>query len=388
MEVGAYFYPLTTNCPEKTRRSLAIGQQIGLEEGQGVAVIDETLLAQRAIPLFEGHQQPSTYCLDARTTCWDDSNDAAMDAQIDLAKDAGLGFFIFDSYEGRKLGRPVVESDKPIAHFRSLSKDRGIKYAKMETFASPRALLPISKDPDFYEPHRVYDTSRESVRFIVDHCMQNDWTHPNYLHINGRPYISLFVPDLTPGWNNGQERCNELVGEFHGYASKQYGVDPYVVGVIRNVSQAHEMVRAGADALTGYALLPDFGDHVPPIQDYAEQLDKKMIEWEKIQSLGTFIPPAVVGWDASPRGKSAHQLGMTEGYGYAPIVTGGSPHLFEGMLRRTIECTAEVPIAERYALVCAWNEITEGAALLPRMDEAGNVDTSYLDTVRKVAKDL
>ena len=51
--VYAYFYPLTTKCEERERRA----------DAHGTSLVDETQLCQDALPLYENHRQPVTYCL-------------------------------------------------------------------------------------------------------------------------------------------------------------------------------------------------------------------------------------------------------------------------------------------------------------------------------------
>lgn len=378
-ETGAYYYPLTTQCDVRQERARNLGRP----------VIDETELAASAAPLFEGHDQPIHYTTDGQSTRWDDSDPASMSTQIDLAQDAGLDFFIFDSYEGTKNGKPLRESHRPLELFRELVLRKTMKYAKMQTLAGPRVVLPVSTDPSFQEPDRTYDVNKESAQYIVDTMAHEDWSHPNYLHIDGRPYTSFFMPDMTPGWDGTPEALRVFIGEIRDYAHKKYKINPYLVGSVRKLTQAQEMTNAGVDALTGYAFLPHFGDDTPPIQDYSTLLRERKDEWREISIVNTFVPPAVVGWDASPRGKSVYRMGEAKGHGYAPIVTGGSATQFEAMLRDTTAfTTTNVPKVEQYGLICAWNEITEGAALLPRIQSDGTIDTSYIDAVRNVTRDL
>lgn len=376
IELGAYFYPLTTHCSVRQTRAEAMGRN---------SVVDETSLAQNARSLFPGHRQPIKYALDKFTTRWDDSDPSVVAQQVDLATDAGINFFVFDTYEGVKDGKPQKESQQPIDIFRGLSSDTSMRYAKLETFASPRVVLPVSSDPFYEEPGRMYDMDENTARFIVDTCVENDWEHPNYFRVNDRPYLSLFIPGLTSGWNVSSSRVRHIVGELHDYAQTKYQMDPYIVGSIRTQTQAEDLTAAGVDALTGYAFLPNFGDNTSPLQQYEELLEERKEEWDMIAAVNTFVPPAVVGWDASPRGKSSFQVGITKGPSYAPIVVGSSASSFEGMLRDSLDYVeTTVPPSEQYGVICAWNEITEGAALLPQVSTDGDLDTSYLDAVKRV----
>jgi phenylalanyl-tRNA synthetase alpha subunit len=106
--------------------------------------------------------------------------------------------------------------------------------------------------------------------------------------------------------------------------------------------------------MTGYGFLPDFTESMwRPIQNYREQVIKRIEEWGTIQEQidKPYIPPVVVGWNASPcEGKHFRDIqGM---YPFTPIT--------------------------------AWNEITEGAALLSKILPDGSVDNSYLAKIREL----
>ncbi len=380
-EVGAYFYPLTVRCPERQYAAKRMSHLLGLSEE--FEIIDETLLTQQAKPLFNGHVQPVTYCLDESTTQWDDSDPLSMEAQICLAQDAGLDFYVFDSYEGTKNGRQTVESAEPVNLFRQIALGGAMKYAKMQTFASPRVVLPVTKLAGLPEPGRCYDMGDDSIHFMVDNCATQDWVHPNYLQIDGRPYLSLFIPDLTPGWVASKDTLVRLVDEIRTYSEKKYGLSPYLAMSVRSHNQAMDATEAGVDGLTGYAFLPDFEAGAPSIQHYSELLARRKIDWVEISRLAPFIPPAVVGWDATPRGKSILHDGEAK-HNHAPIVVGSSPENFELMMRDCLAFASNAPEKERYGIICAWNEVTEGAALLPKFDKTSGMDRSYLDVVKKV----
>jgi len=71
-------------------------------------------------------------------------------------------------------------------------------------------------------------------------------------------------------------------------------------------------------------------------------------------------------------------------YPYTPIVVGSSPEKFEEMLRETLRFVEDnVPLEEKYGMVCAWNEVTEGATLLPEV-KGDMVDFGYLEALRRV----
>ena len=100
------------------------------------------------------------------------------------------------------------------------------------------------------------------------------------------------------------------------YSWRKYRIEPYLATVCLRVTHALDHLAAGADSMTGYGFIPDFTESMRrPIQN----------------------SPVVVGWDASPRGS------IPEGKHFRDI---------QGMYP--------------FTPVTAWNDITEGAALLPK----------------------
>lgn len=89
------------------------------------------------------------------------------------------------------------------------------------------------------------------------------------------------------------------------YSWRKYRIEPYLATVCLRVTHALDHLAAGADSMAGYGFLPDFTESMRrPIQNYREQVVKRIEEWGIIQEQidKPYIPPVVVGWDASPRG--------------------------------------------------------------------------------------
>lgn len=394
IEVGAYFYPLTKKDPIRQKRAKKLGRKIA----------DEPKLAQKAKPLFPGHEQPHTYSLGSpERTIWDDSELESMGPQIELAKQYGLGFFVFDTYIGTRGGKPVQEAGAPLDEaFLKLEEARNMKFALMLSFKGPRAVLPTPKG--FVEPGREIDFSVDSAREIVDQCMEKYWTQPNYLTVMGRPYLSIFTSSFVEKDPTGKfmdQTLRTFLEELNVYADKKYQVDPYIVGILRKFSPeqsiaeaTQESARIGMDALTGYAILPEFGKGAPAVQVYDQLVVAREQEWFEVgqESPIPFVPPAVVGWDASPRAVyeqiqsgDFHSINEFAGYyPHTPIVIGSTPDKFAHMTRKTLNFVSKhVPKDQQLGIVCAWNEITEGMALLPRVRE-GEVDMGYLEALKGV----
>lgn len=126
----------------------------------------------------------------------------------------------------------------------------------------------------------------------------------------------------------------DVINYMKEYSWRKYRIEPYLATVCLRVTHALDHLAAGANSMTGYGFLPDFTESVRrPIQNYREQVIKRIEEWDVIQEQidKPYIPPVVVGWDVSLRGS-----------------------------------------------------IPEGAALLPKILPDGSVDNSYLAKIREL----
>ena len=142
------------------------------------------------------------------------------------------------------------------------------------------------------------------------------------------------------------------------YSWRKYRTEPYLATVCLRAARALDHLAAGADSMTGYGFLPDFTEPMwRSIQNYREQVIKRIEEWDIIQEQidKPYISPVVVGWDVSPRGS------IPEGKYFRDI---------QGMYP--------------FTSITAWNEITEGAALLSKILPDGSVDNSYLAKIREL----
>ena len=97
----------------------------------------------------------------------------------------------------------------------------------------------------------------------------------------------------------------DVINYMKEYSWRKYRIEPYLATVCLRVTHALDHLAAGANSMTGYGFLPDFTESVRrPIQNYREQVIKRIEEWDIIQEQidKPYIPPVVVGWDVSHRG--------------------------------------------------------------------------------------
>lgn len=107
--------------------------------------------------------------------------------------------------------------------------------------------------------------------------------------------------------NNNKDMSHvDVINYMKEYSWRKYRTEPYLATVCLRVTHALDHLAAGADSMTSYyGFLPDFIEPMwRSIQNYREQVIKRIEEWDIIQEQidKPYIPPIVVGWDVSPRG--------------------------------------------------------------------------------------
>lgn len=119
--------------------------------------------------------------------------------------------------------------------------------------------------------------------------------------------------------NNNKDMSHANMKE---YSWRKYTIEPYLATVCLRATYALDHLAAGVDSMTGYGFLPDFTEPMwRPIQNYREQVIKRIEEWDIIQEQidKPYIPPVVVGWDASTRGSIPESVALL-----SKILTDGS----------------------------------------------------------------
>lgn len=106
--------------------------------------------------------------------------------------------------------------------------------------------------------------------------------------------------------NNNKDMSHaDVINYMKEYSWRKYRIEPYLTTVCLRVTHALDHLAAGADSMTGYyGFLPDFTEPMRrPIQNYREQVIKRIEEWGTIQEQidKPYIPTVVIRWDASTR---------------------------------------------------------------------------------------
>ena len=97
----------------------------------------------------------------------------------------------------------------------------------------------------------------------------------------------------------------DVINYMKEYSWRKCRIELYLATVCLRGTHALDHLTAGVDSMTSYGFLSDFTESMRrPIQNYREQVIKRIEEWDIIQEQidKPYIPPIVVGWDVSPRG--------------------------------------------------------------------------------------
>lgn len=335
---------------------------------------------RHAVPRFEGHVQP-------KVPEWgyeDEADPEVMSGKIKAASENGVDTFIFDWYyydNGPFLNRCLDEG------FLGSNNVNDMNFAIMWANHDwcnmhPKGLItPI----EMYQSGKIgIDTFWDAVQVMI----QRYFSHPSYLRIDGKLYLSFYelsgLLRVFGGVKEAKEGLDELrrrvrragLGELHintmVWSYKVLPEEQLVPDMDRII---HEL---GFDSVTSYvwahmAEMKEF-----PIMDYAAFRDRCLEETKVIASRYSipYFPNVTVGWDPSARTTPSDQY-EDVGYPFTPILTANTPDEFEVALRKTKEYLDVTPIP-KLITVNAWNEWTEGSYLEP--------DSQYHDGFLKAVK--
>jgi hypothetical protein len=389
--IYAYFFPQDETDPGRIVRS----------QKYNFPLHNEYKIVQQVTPLIA---EPVTYCLgDSRMTVWRDSDPMAVRRQVELAQSHGIDGFIVDSYEGAIQEKPVTELGR-ILDLLARPENRIFSFGSMYCLKLSRNHLPVPADKRYSEPGRWLDCSPHTAQLIIDKAATL-WNAPNYLHVDAKPYLSVYGLLGYPGKTISQR--NNFVHFLREYAKKKYQTDLFLVGVACSPADFYELAAGyDFDQTTNYAGLVDFnpvvvfpGEEVdpqqsaPPLQSHEEQINRQFNRCSIMEQLGlrNFIPAAVVGYNGSYRGLSNVTLEtVIDLFPYTPILTGSTPKLLSSYLQRINDYLVEknVPTSQRMISFFSWNEVGEGGAVLPRLGSDGTVDYSWLNAIKDFSQIL
>ncbi|MFZ4522235.1 MAG: glycoside hydrolase family 99-like domain-containing protein [Bacteroidales bacterium] len=305
----------------------------------------------RAKPLFPGHFQPN---LPADLGYYDLRLPEVREAQASMAKDAGIGGFIYWHYwfgNGKQLlERPfneVVESGKPDFPF-------CLAWANQSWTGIWHGL----SDKTLIE--QTYPGKEDHINHF--HSLLKAFGDPRYLKLDNKPVFFIYMPALFPNIREFTDLWNELAVK-HGFN----GI--YFIGVNHT---DWDYRKDGFNEVTVYmpghyvdtyqknifrSLKNSFKRHIlsryPMVIEYENIL--KAYRFDHFANRD-FIPCVLPNWDNTPRSKNN---GM--------VFHRSTPALFKAHLKDALQFVQNNHRAHNILIIKSWNEWAEGNYLEPDM---------------------
>jgi len=275
---------------------------------------------------------------------WVTSTPQIMKEQIDLAADAGLAFFSFDWYYP-DYDKKNFRQD-PLNH--ALSLYLGAPNKKRLAFC----LMVANHAGQEIGPDDWPAVTDEWVQLLKD---------PQYLQVNGRPYLAFFDLRSLLRLFGSKEAVHKALDVLRSKAG-QPGVT-LAVCVSPNIRAVQDAKDCGFDAVTGYNY-PD-----PAYKDFKKEHHVDSLAhfgnwiWDQfIKAPLPYIPVATLNWDPRPWANGANFYSKSVRYtGYDSASVYRNIKAVRDWILRNPSSTS----SEHVALLYAWNEYGEGAWLTP-----------------------
>lgn len=357
-DVAAYYWPAYHDEPRWRRF---------MPEGEG-----EWQIIRNAKPKFKGHLQP-------RVPLWgyiDESNPCVMEKKIDAASRHGVNVFIFDWYwyenhpfleEALNRGFFGARNNAQIRFFIMWANHDGTTLWNIEHSHEHRVVWPGAVD------RAIFDCAMRRL-------IESFFGHPSYYRIDGKPVLSIYeIGTLIKGLGGIEAtrdalnalRTDVCAAGFPGLHLQAvlWGNIPESLGMVpgdRTQTQNNTIRYLGFDSLTNY----QWCHYVRPRGNYREWGEAAIALWSKWarEFSVPFYPHVSIGWDTNPRFKELKE----------DIITGGTPRLFGGFLRRAMKFVKERDLSPGLITINSWNEWSESSYLEP--DTVHGMQ--YLEAVR------
>jgi hypothetical protein len=281
---------------------------------------------------------------------WRDDRQEIMERQIDLAADAGLGFFAFCWYwhdNGKALNRKAVAEDSKHICLDLFLKARNRKRLKF-------CLLVAN--------HRGYEIKGAENWKAAGEAWTSYFKDEQYLTVGGRPLVIVF---------------SAAGGDKAGFAAMQEGARKAGLPGLAIAGCGGGKPADGFTHLTRYNVVPGSGADSQE-HKYAELVAANRAAWKGSREQPC-IPIITAGWDKRPW---EGPKGLNQNVGrYFPDRT---PEQFADCLRQAgawMDKHSDEATAERLALVYAWNEFGEGGFIAPTK---GDPEGKYLKALKSV----
>jgi hypothetical protein len=343
-------------------------------------------LLREARPRFDGHRQPRIPVAGEQ----DESDPAVFAQQIELATRHGVDGFLFDFYwydDGPYLARALDEG------MLGATNRADVSFALMWANHDLVDIFPAQGG----EPRLLKSGAIDRAAFerFARHAIENYFSQPNYLTLDGKPWISIYEVGSLINGLGGVEQTKDALAWFRAEAVRNglpgihldaviwgFGVLPTAVSLEDPLSLVTSL---RFDSATSYVWIhhSDLERAAFPKGDWSQVRTETFAEYDATAAAlpVPFYPNVTVGWDSSPRTEQSIPFERA-GYPFFPTFD-ATPSDFEQGLREAkkfLERHESTLGAQPIVTINAWNEWTEGSSLLP--DTTNGL--GYLEAIRTV----
>jgi len=258
------------------------------------------------------------------------------DWHIKWAVENGISFFIYDWYW--RNGKEELGAGLNEGFLKARYRER-MKFAVMWANHSPFA-----------------SHSLDQLLTVTDYWIEHYFRQPNYLTVDGRPYVSFFAPGqlLT---DLGSEEKVHVAFEAMRRRVREAGLPGLHIGACGGVARSHleALKRAGFDSVTGYNYRQTGA--ATKQSPYRQYLLGHEALWKAAEEANvlTYLPLLTVGWDSRPwDGVNAERRFARRTQDFAEAL---------GRLKAHLDATGR-----RMAILEAWNEWGEGSYIEPNVE--------------------
>lgn len=258
------------------------------------------------------------------------------DWHIKWAVENGLSFFIYDWYwrDGREQLGAALNQGFLKARYNAL-----MKFAVM------------------WANHKPYSShTPEQLLEVTDYWLEHYFRRPNYLTIDGKPYVSFFSPGELIS-NLGSPRATRAALDAMRERAKAAGLSGLHIAACGGTDRPslEALKEAGFDSVTGYNYLRTGAAAIHSL--YRQFLLGHEDIWQRIHNADVLpcIPLLTVGWDARPwHGPRTERKFARQTVCFA-----------EGLRRLKAHLDAT---GGKTAILEAWNEWGEGSYIEPNAE--------------------
>lgn len=342
---------------------------------------NEWELVENATPRFEGHK------LLKPTEEWGHFDEADPEwgaKQIDLATEHGIDVFIFDWYwySGVQFIHGALEEG-----FLQAPNNDKMKFATMWANHTWGNYFPYPYDEPFHVWLPIRHSGDDFERAIRYH-IENYFNQPNYWRVDGGLYFSIFAPEEFVKQLGGPEKTKTVIDAARKQVADAGLGELHIAGFTGIPESLQSLKAAGFDSLTSYNVTTSsLGLRQPehPTVPYETLMEGSETFWDNMDTGALpYAPVVTVGWDVTYRWEKDVPWPPRNGhYPYTPVIVDNTPEKFGRFVQNARRHAADSPHNPPFILINAWNEWTEGGALIPNTTY-GN---GYLEALEEALKE-